>query len=166
MKKSLILIILFFLVGCGYKPVTHYTKEQIYGLVYLTSITSLENPQNSVILQDNVARILISNLDLELTDNKNLADTIVTVSIGTPYFKVVEYNTQGYVKTYRAKVSVELIYQNEQTQRRVSSNGEYDFSVGSVSTISDTERFNAIKQATSKALEDILGKIAVQSFKK
>jgi hypothetical protein len=167
MKKTLFLIIssLILISGCGYKPVSHYTKEQINGLVYVTSETSLQDPQNSVILQDSVTQIIVSNLGLAITNDKSLADTIVTVSLGKPTITKVQYDTLGYVSVYRARVNVTLKYQNSQKTGQVSSSGEYDFNVDNSSNISDTERFKAIKEASLKALDDILGKLAVESFK-
>lgn len=159
-------MLVFFIVGCGYKPVTHYTKDEIYGLVYLNSEISLQDPQNSIILQDSVTKMIVSNLGLELTDNKTIADTLINVSIGKPRISQIQYDTQSFVKTYRATVTVTLKYQNKDKSKTVSNSGEHDFNVSSASTISENERFNAITQATQKALEDILGKIAVESFKK
>ncbi|MCK9337581.1 MAG: hypothetical protein M0P43_07110 [Arcobacteraceae bacterium] len=167
MKKTLFLIVtsLILISGCGYKPVSHYTKDQINGLVYVTSETSLQDPQNSVILQDSVTQIIVSNLGLAITNDKKMADTIVTVTLGKPSITKVQYDTLGYVSVYRARVKVVLKYQNAQKSGQVSSSGEYDFNIDNVSHISDTERFKAIKEASIKALDDILGKLAVESFK-
>jgi hypothetical protein len=169
MKKTLLnfaVIGLLFLGGCGYKPVSHYAREQIHGLVYVSSETSLQDPQNSVVLQDSISQMIVGNLGLVLTDKKELADTIVDVSLGKPTISQIQYDTQGYVRTYRATVKVTLNYDNKQKKGTVSSSGEYDFEAGDIYTITDAERFNAIKQASSKALEDILGKLAVESFKR
>lgn len=169
MKKTLlnfVVIGLLFLGGCGYKPVSHYAREQIHGLVYINSETSLQDPQNSVVLQDSISQMLVGNLGLILTDKKELADTIVNVSLGKPSISQIQYDTQGYVTTYRATVTVILNYDNKRKKGTVRSSGEYDFEAGDIYTITDAERFNAIKQASSKALEDILGKLAVESFKR
>ncbi|QOG12108.1 LPS assembly lipoprotein LptE [Arcobacter sp. FWKO B] len=168
MKKKTFYLLVFvvtFFTACGYKPISHYTTDQINGLVYVTSVTSLQDPRNSVILQDAITQMVVANLGLPITNDKAKADTVVTVSMGSLSLSALQYDTQGYVQLYRASVNITLHYKNQQNSGSVSSSGEYDFNVGGVTNISDTERFNAIKKATERALEEILGKLAVQSFK-
>ncbi len=44
--------------------------------------------------------------------------------------------------------------------------GDYDFSIDDGTTITDTKRFEAIRNAASEALEEVISKIAVNSLQK
>lgn len=43
--------------------------------------------------------------------------------------------------------------------------GVYDFSIEDGTTISDSKRFTAVKAAANKALDEVISKLAVLSFR-
>ena len=75
----------------------------------------------------------------------------------------MEYN-----KLYRALVSINVSYSKKGEKKKKSFivDGEHNFSVDNGTTINSNQRYDAIKKASDKALEEVLSKIAVGSFKK
>jgi hypothetical protein len=165
--------ILAFLIGtvfiaCGYKPATYYAKNEIKGNVFVDLRVNIEDPKNSVLIKDAMNELLVHKLDAKLVHKKELADTIVIVSLNSTSFATLQYDVNGYSKLYKATSSVSVQYTNkkEKLSRSFNVSGSYDFSIDSGGTISDSKRFEAIKVASGKALDEVISKIAILSFKK
>jgi hypothetical protein len=101
-------------------------------------------------------------------NKKELADTIVVLRLNSTSFATLQYDSDGYSKLYKATSSISVQYNNikQKLRRNFSVSGTYDFSIDSGGTISDSKRFEAIKAASSKALDEVISKIAILSFKK
>ncbi len=166
--KSIVLAVLIGLVfvSCGYKPGSTYAKNEIKGKVFVDLKVNIEDPKNSVLIKDAMNELLVHKLDSKLVSKKELADTIVIVSLNSTSFGALQYDNDGYVKLYKATSSVSVNYSNDDISRSFSVSGTYDFSIDSGGTISDTKRFEAIKIASTKALDEVISKIAILSFKK
>jgi hypothetical protein len=82
--------------------------------------------------------------------------------------EVLQYDTSGYNKLYKATVRIKIAYfkKSENKRRSFDLEGEYDFSIDNGTTISDSQRFDAIKAASDKALEEFISKVAVSAYKK
>ena len=158
----------FSFFGCSYKPSTHYAKEEITGNVYVKVSIDLEDPKNSVLIKDSITQLLIQKLDVELVNKESLADTVMNININSVSMQALQYDRSGYNKLYRAVVVVNVSYFKKSDNKRKSFviEGEDNFSVENGASINDTERYKAIKSASEKALDEILSKIAVASFKK
>ena len=172
-KKVLFVLFTFFIsfsfLGCaGYKPSTHYAKDEISGKVFVKVSIDLEDPKNSVLIKDSINQLLIQKLDAEIVNKESLADTVMNVAVNTVNLQTLQYDKTGYNKLYRAVVVIDISYfkKSEDKRKSFSVDGEYDFSVDNATTINDTQRYNAIQKASEKAMEEVLSKIAVQSFKK
>lgn len=158
--------------GCGYKPTVTYAKKELSGKVFVKLFIDLQDPKNSVLVKDAMNQLLVQKLDSKLVYDEALADTIMNVKINSVSMTTLQYDSSGYNNLYRAKVSINVEYKkkidNQSTKFTVS--GENDFSVDSDNddddTITDTKRFDAIKSASDDALNEVLSKIAVASFKK
>ncbi|MBP9490402.1 MAG: hypothetical protein KBE77_03055 [Aliarcobacter sp.] len=173
LKKVLFVLFTFFIsfsfFACaGYKPSTHYAKEEISGKVFVKVSIDLEDPKNSVLIKDSITQLLIQKLDVELVNKESLADTVMNVGVNSVSMQTLQYDKAGYNKLYRAVVQIDISYfkKSENKRKSFSVDGEYDFSVDNAGTINDTQRYNAIQKASEKAIEEVLSKIAVQSFKK
>jgi uncharacterized lipoprotein YehR (DUF1307 family) len=172
LKKVLFVLftftISFSFLGCGYKPATYYAKEEINGNVFVKVSIDLEDPQNSVIIKDSINKMLIQKLDVQLVDKESLADTVMYVKVNSVSLQALQYDASGYNKLYRAVVTLNISYlkKSENKRKSFSVSGEYDFSIDNGTSINDTQRYQAIVQAADKALEEVLSKIAVLSFKK
>ncbi len=169
MKLSLIffhIALIFVLTSCGYKPSSHYAKEQLSGKIFVDLVIDLKDPRNAVLIKDAMNELIVHRLDSKMVYDRSLADTIMKVKLNSVSMQELQYDSQGYNKLYKAVVGILVDYKNEKGNGSFSVSGDYDFSIDNGTTITDTKRFEAIKNAASKALEEIISKLAVQSFKK
>ena len=160
--------ILFSITACGYKPSTYYAKEEISGKVFVNVLINLEDPKNSVLIKDSINQLLIQKLDAELVNKESLADTVMNININSVSMQALQYDRSGYNKLYRAVVVINVSYfkKSDNNRKSFSVDGEYNFSIDNGTSINDTQRYNAIQKASDKAIEEVLSKIAVSSFKK
>jgi hypothetical protein len=166
-KKVLVSALLIFIVaGCGYKPSSHYAKERIKGNVFVDIDVSIEDPKNSVIIKDAMSEMLISRFGTKLVYNKKIADTVLNLKLNKVSMQVLQYDAQGYEKLYQAVVNIKVDYFSSENKGSVIVSGTYDFSVDGQDEISEAKRFEAIKNASSKALEEVISKIAMESLRK
>ena len=161
-------VISFSFFGCGYKPSTQYAKEEIKGKVFVKVSMNLEDPKNSVLVKDAINQLLIQKLDTQLVNDESLADTVMNITINSVSMQTLQYDKTGSNKLYTAFVNINVSYFKKSDNKRKSFviDGEDNFSVENGTSINDTERFKAIKSASDKALDEILSKIAVSSYKK
>ena len=165
-KKVLVSVLFLFLVGCGYKPASHYAKDKVKGNVFVDMYISIEDPKNSVIIKDAMSEILVSRFGSKLVYNKNQADTTLFLRLNSVSMQVLQYDAQGYEKLYRATVNIKVNYASSEDKGSVTVSGTYDFAVDGQNEISEAKRFEAIKSASSKALEEVISKLAIETFRK
>jgi hypothetical protein len=171
LKKLLFVIFTFtitlFIIACGYKPSSYYAKKEMEGNVFVKLNVSLEDPKNSVLVKDAILKLLIQKLDSKLVDKESNADVIMNVTINSVSMQTLQYDTSGYNKLYRALVVLRIDYfrKNDGIRKSFNVDGEYDFSIDDGTTITETKRFDAISKASDKALDEVLSKIAVSSFR-
>lgn len=167
MKHSLLfLLVVFVFTACGYKPSSQYAKKQLEGSVYVNLIINLEDPRNAVIIKDAMHELIIHRLDSKLVFDKTKADTIVNVKLNSVSLQELQDDEKGYANLYRAVVSILVSYEKDGKKKSFTVRGDNEFSINSGATVTDTKRFEAIRAASSKAIEEIISKLAVQSFDK
>jgi hypothetical protein len=156
------LAILFF-IGCGYKPTSYYTKKSISDKVYVSLAINIANPQNSLFIKDSLNEILISRFKSSLVELPKDATTTIDINLKSITLTTLQYDESGYSSLYKASVSIGLSYNNKITKRSGSFtlNGEYTFAIDSNSVISNNKQIEAIKIASSNALEELLSKFAI-----
>ncbi|PLY08833.1 MAG: hypothetical protein C0625_01320 [Arcobacter sp.] len=158
--------LVFFITACGYKPSSQYAKEQLKGKIFVNLIIDLQDPRNAVLIKDAMNEIIIHRLDSKIVYDKSIADTIMDIKLNSVTMTVLQDDASGYNKLYKAVVSIYVKYTNKKKSDSFDVTGDYDFSIDDGTTITDTKRFEAIKNAATKALEEVISKIAVSSFKK
>lgn len=169
MKLSQLLFscfLVFFISACGYKPSVHYAKDQLKGKIFVNLLTDLEDPRNAVLIKDAMNEIIVHRLDSKIVYDRKLADTIMDLKLNSVSMQVLQDDDQGYNKLYNAVVNINVKYDNGKEKKSFNVTGDYDFSIDAGTTITDTRRFEAIRNAASEALEEVISKIAVNSFKK
>ena len=167
MKQIVFAIIAFLFIGCsGYKPSSYYTKQEISDKVFVHLDINIDNASNSVLIKDAMNEMVVSRFHSSLVSSRDEADTIINISLGSVGVSEIQYDRVGYIKIYRATVSIKVNYKTNKITRNISVSDYYDFSVDSDAVVSDSKRQEAIKIAASKALEEVLSKIAIQTFKK
>jgi hypothetical protein len=159
--KIIYFLIPFLLIGCGYKPSSVYTKKVLGSNIHVSAKISRTDPKNSVLIKDAVNEAVIGRFNAKLVDKKE-ADTDLIVSIGSVSFTALSYDNDGYVISYKAKVVLNATYKTSSGKSKsFSTTGEFDFPIEANSVISDSKRFEAIKFASSDAINEIISKISI-----
>ena len=160
-----ILLCLVILSGCGYKPTAHYAREVLGQKIYAEVTISRKDPRNSVIIKDAVNEAIVSRFGAKIV-SKEEADTVLKIAIGSVGFSPTVYDQYGYVIAYKAKVTLAISYQTSDGKiEKMTTTGEYDFSIEANSVISDTSRFNAIKYSSTDAIDEFVSKIAIKGLR-
>ena len=97
---------------------------------------------------------------------KERADTILYVKLGSVSFSPLQYDKNGYVVYYRTKVTLFVKYTNKTENRSFNVTGTYDFPIEPNAVISDSKRFEAIRESSKKALDQFISKIAITGYLK
>jgi len=158
----LLLVSLIF-SGCGYKPTYVYTKEVLGDNIYVDVDISLKDPQNSVLITDAINDVVISKFRSNLVMDKNLASSQLYISLGKVKFKPIQYDDNGYVVAYKTYVTLKTKYIDKSGKKKsITTEGNYDFGIEANSVISDNKRFEAIKFAALKAIDEMISKISIK----
>jgi len=165
---SLLLVSILFLASCGYRPSAYYAKQELGKDLFVRLDVTPSDPKNSVLVKDAINQLLIQKLDTQLVNDESLADTVMNIVINSVSMQTLQYDKTGSNKLYTALININVSYFKKSDNKRKSFviDGEDNFSVENGTSINDTERFKAIKSASDKALDEILSKIAVSSYKK
>lgn len=157
----------FSMVACGYKPSSYYAKQEMEGNVFVKLNVSLEDPKNSVLVKDAINKLLIQKLGSKLVNDENISDVMMNVQINSVTIQTLQYDSSGYNKLYRALIVIKINYfrKDDGIKKSFTVDGEYNFSVDDGTTITESKRFDAISNAADKALNEVLSKIAVSSFR-
>lgn len=166
LKKVLLILFVLALSSCSYKPSSHYAKKQIKERVYVDLYVNIEDPKNSVLIKDAMNKLLITRLGSSLVKRKINAQTIMYVKLNSVSMTELQYDKEGFTKLYRAVANINVKVINLNNVKSFNVSGNYDFSIDDASSINETKRFDAIKNAANKALEQVLSKLAILSFGK
>lgn len=166
MKKLFLIFFTVFFIGCGYKPVSHYAKQEIQGLVYVHLDVNIDSSNDSVLLKDTMNRLIVGYLDTKLTNNKDLADTKIYLSLPYISHSALTSDQEGYTSKYRTRVTIVVKYEKKDGVMRSFSISDYsDYTVANDAQLSDQRRDQAITDATNRALKKVFTKIALNNLK-
>ncbi len=153
------------LAACGYKPTSVYTKKVIGEQIYVKVETSLEDPENSVLIRDAVNEAVIYKFHANIADKEH-ASSKLFIKLEQVNFQPIEYDSNGYVIAYKTNVTLLTSYHDKKNKKKsLKTYGDFDFNIASNSVISDTKRFNAIKEASQKAIDALISRIAVEGIR-
>lgn len=141
-------------------------KKKIKGNVFIDLIINEQIPKNSVLIKDALNEIIVRSFNNPIVFKKRLAQTLLTIELSSVGTQELQKDKQGYVDLYRTNVLIDVHYKNQDSQGTISVWGTHDFSVDDGSVVSDAKKFEAIKIASSKALEEMISKLALESFKR
>ncbi len=151
--------------ACGYKPTSVYTKKVLGEAIYVKVETSLEDPENSVLIRDAINEAVIYKFHAKIAEKKESSAKLF-VKLEQVNFQPIEYDSNGYVIAYKTNVTLLTSYHDKKNRRKsLKTYGDFDFNIASNSVISDTKRFNAIKEAAQKAIDAFISRIAVEGIK-
>ncbi len=161
--RAFILVIILSFYGCGYKPVSSYSKEALGESIYVNVESSLADPENTVLIKDAINDVLVSRFHAKLTDKKN-AKVKLYLKLNKVIFEPIQYDQNGFVIAYNTHIELITRYESLKGKKTIITTGEYAFPIESNSVISDTKRFEAIKNASKKAVDEFISKIAVEGL--
>ncbi|RUM64213.1 MAG: hypothetical protein DSZ05_07725 [Sulfurospirillum sp.] len=165
MRHLLLLPLILFFVSCGYKPTMIYSKEVLGENIYVEVKTSLKDPENTVLIRDALNEAVITRFRSRIVPRQNASSQLV-MSLKRVSFLPIQYDKNGYVIAYKTYVDLLTRYKDKAGHSGViTSRGDYDFAIESNSVISDTKRFEAIKHASYKAIEEFISKLSVKGIK-
>ena len=165
---TLYFLIVFLFIGCGYKPSSYYAKKEITGKVHISSSIDIENSENSVIIKDTMNEMIINQFNATLTNDKNLANTLVIVKLSGVSHQALSTDNDGYTNSYRTIVSITVSYKKNLPKEKykvLNVSNYYDYTVDADSLITDQKKLEATRLASANALSDLFSKIAINSFK-
>jgi outer membrane lipopolysaccharide assembly protein LptE/RlpB len=161
LKFLLLSALLFELSGCGYKPSSKYARKVVGERIYTKVIISEQNPENSVLIKDAVDSAIIEVFNASLSEKK-YADTTLVFSISQPSYIPIQYNNDGFIIAYRATVILTIIRETDDTKKRYSAKGTYDFTIAPNAVITDQERFEAIRNSAQKAISSFIAQVSAE----
>ena len=162
---SLILSIMVInLSSCGYKPSSKYAREVLGNKLSTSIVISATDPENSVLIKDSVDAAIISTFHASLVD-KRYADTHLSLNVSEPTYTALQYDTNGYIVTYRATITLSILRESKNLKKRYTTRGTYDFSVTPNAVLTDQERFDAIKFSALKAIAAFVARVSAEGSK-
>ncbi len=153
------LLLALLLVGCGYKPMSHYTASLLGPRVYTKVKVYLRDPQNAVLIKDAVNKALYERLGSTWADRKSATSQLL-VRVQRITFTPLEYDRYGYIIYYRARSWLEFDFIKDGKKRTITTEGFYDFPIEPNSVITDALRFIAIKHSAAKAIDRFISRLA------
>lgn len=158
--KALILSFILLFVGCGYYPVSYYSKQSLGENIYVESIVNLSDPENSILAKDALNQAIITRFHSNLVSKEN-AESIISVSITNIDLYSIADSNNGFANFYRTSVTLVFNYTDKNGNKKTFRNsGNYDFSVDTLSTVTDERRFSAITQASMQAIDKFVAQVA------
>ncbi len=166
MKSFLAFTILLtlFLGGCGYKPTSLFANKILGDRIYAEVEISIKDPQNSILIKDAINEAILNKFKSSIS-SKEHATSKLFVKLNSISFVPIQYDKNGYVLSYKTYVSLKTTYYNRGGNKQIiTTRGDYDFPIRSNSVISDTKRFEAIKFASLKAIDEFISKISTRGI--
>ena len=162
MKKYLTLFIAFlFLTGCGYLPASKQARKAVGDKIFVEVTVSLQDPENAVLIKDAARKAVVTRFHSSLVPQVE-AKTTLWVNLSSISFSPLQYDENGYVIVYRTNININVIRRNNGQQKSYNSRGSYDFAIEPNAIITDTQRFQAIRQASLKALDSFVAQIGAE----
>lgn len=158
--------VLLVFAGCSYKPVTVWTKEALGDQVYVEVAVSPTDPENTVFIKDAVMQAVRTELGSSLS-TKEASRSQIYVKLQSVSFAPMQRDGQGYVVSYRTTTSLSFqVYDRDGQTKSFSTSGSYDFAIEPSSVISESKRFESIKESSAKAIDQAILQLAAYRIKR
>lgn len=162
LRYTCFVVLLFWLNACGYQPIAHKAKEAVGDKVFVVVKINLRDPQNSVVLKDEVSKAIFERLHTNVS-SKEEATSAIEVQLQNISFSSLAENRTGFATFYRCIVDVEFKYTNTSTQktRIFSKRGYHNFALNDTSIITDSVRLEAINKAVLQAIDGFISQVGI-----
>ena len=164
LKIVALLLGLVALSGCGYRPSALYARSVVGEKISTIVHISATDPENSVIVKDAVDAAVIEVFHASLVAKRD-ADTNLAISISAPSYTPLQYNSNGFIISYRATITLKISRESKDLKKSYSSKGTYDFAVLPNAVLSDQQRFEAIKFSSIKAIASFVSQVSAEGAK-
>ena len=163
-KLFLVFVLFIALGGCGYKPSAKYARAVLGNKISTSVVISAQDPENTVLIKDAVDLAIVEVFHASLTPRK-FAQTHLNLILFEPKYTPLQYNTNGYIISYRATIRLKIIRESKSIKKEYITFGTYDFAVEPNAVLTDQERFNAIKYSAVKAITSFVAKVSAEGSK-
>ena len=160
-KVLILVFIMFGILACGYKPSAKYSRDVVGERISTDVLISAQDPENTVIIKDAVDAAIVKVFHASLSSRAS-SQTHLQLSISSPSYSPVQYNSDGYVIAYRTTITLKIVRYHNGLSKSYSAKGTYDFSIRPNAIISDQERFKAIKFSSEKAIRSFLAQVSAE----
>ena len=148
-------------LGCGYHPSSKEAKKVLGDTVSTTVYISITDPENTVVLKDALDEAVIRRFQTNLR-HKNRAKTHLRIELTSVGFSALQYDSNGYVISYRTTINLKVIRQTKNFSKSYKAVGNYDFTIDPNAIITDQQRFEAIANSATKALDSFVAQVAAE----
>jgi hypothetical protein len=148
-------------IGCGYKPSNIYTKERIGNNISVYVEMFDNEPESSVNIKDLINQAFITRLGIKIV-SEDIADTKIRVYPQSIIFEPIEKDYKGYTISYRTSITLKSEVHTKDKKNTIMAIGNYDFDIKPNSSISEQNRYEAIKRGSIKAVDELLFKLSLE----
>jgi len=156
--RKLTFFLLFFLIGCGYKPSSVYQNKILGDNINAKVKIDPKNPRETIFLTDAVNDAVYTVFDKNLCFEN--CDTTIEVNPNSSSLIPLDFDENGYPILYRSKVVLKVKVKDKNKKTRYYTvSGTYDFNVAPQSVLTDQIKLEAYKKASINALNRLFAKI-------
>jgi hypothetical protein len=160
-KLLLVILGLWGLSGCGYKPSVHYIKNVFTDAVYVEVEVDAIEPENAPFIKDELHRLIYTRFGGRVVSKAEATSEISVNYRGSSYFPLAYED--GYVTRYRVDVRVNFTMKTKSGEvltKSIRSRVESDIQASSIT--SSALRVEAVRQGLAKALDEFLAYVSVK----
>ncbi len=160
-QLTLYALLFILLTGCGYQPSSKEAKKVLGETVSTEIVISMTDPENTVVLKDALDEAVIRRFQTNLRHRKD-AKTHLKIELQNVGFNALQYDSNGYIVTYRTTINLAITRATEHYTKRYRAVGNFDFSIDPNAVITDQQRFEAIANSATKALDSFVAQVAAE----
>jgi len=149
------------LVGCGYHPSSKEARKVMGDTVSTKVIISMTDPENTVVLKDALDEAVIRRFQTNLRHRKD-AKTHLDIELKSVSFNALQYDQNGYIISYRTTINLVITRITSVLTKRYTAVGNFDFTINPNAIITDQQRFEAIANSATKALDSFVAQVAAE----
>ena len=162
MKKLLALVLVLFLIGCGYRPLAHFAREIFGKSIYVEIIIDPKFPKSGVLAKDILNKAFLSRFHLDVTP-KDKAQSKILMDLKSIDFTSIAQDDQGFTTHYKITVDIDFKYKSIYGEEyNVSTSGSSDYASTANMTSIATEKSQL--DAINLAVEQAINKFVSQTF--
>lgn len=151
--------------GCGYHPSSKEARKVLGETVSTEIIISMEDPENTVVLKDALDEAVIRRFQTNLRSRKDAA-THLQINLNSVGFSALQYDSNGYITAYRTTINLAITRVTIDYSKGYSAVGNFDFAMSPNAIITDQQRFDAIANSATKALDSFVAQVAAEGIRK